>query len=134
MTRLSIVLALAVGSLSLATAARAAPDQGISDENASDVRCVLVSFSLTQSPDPQVKAFASGAILYFVGRIRGRAPNLDLEAAITKQVSMITPQLLQSETQRCSSLLQIEGSRLTTIGEDMRAKAAASSPPSAARK
>jgi hypothetical protein len=129
MARLSLVLALAFGSLSLATAARAADDV-----NASDVRCVVVAFSLIQSQDPTVKAVAGGAILYFVGRIRGRSPTLDMEAAIAKQVNLITPQLLQTETQRCGGLLQAEGSNLRTIGEDLQRKAAASAPPAAAPK
>jgi hypothetical protein len=126
MARLSIVLALVFGSLSLASAARAADD-----ENAADVRCVVIAFGLTQSPDPQVKAFAAGASLYFVGRVRGRAPNLDLEAAIVKQVSAMTPQLMRGETQRCSGVLQEEGGKLRTIGEDMRQRAAAPAAPAA---
>ena len=129
MARLSFVLAMVIGSLSLATAARAADDA-----NVSDVRCVLVGFVGMQSPDPQTKAIARGAILYFVGRVRARAPNLDLEAAISKQLSLITPQLLQAETQRCGGLLKAEGDKLTTIGMDMSKKAAASSPPAAAHK
>ena len=44
MTRLTILIAMLAGSLALATAARAAPDQTLTDENAADVRCVVIAF------------------------------------------------------------------------------------------
>jgi hypothetical protein len=118
MTRLPIAMLLA--SISLATAARAAPDGSANDQNDADVRCVVIAFGLVQSPDPQVKALATGASLYFVGRLRGRAPDLDLEAAIVKQVGAMTPEDMRDELQRCSGVLQVEGGKLQVIGADLK--------------
>jgi len=115
MARLSIVLALVFGALSLASAAWAADDA-----NAADVRCVVVAISLTQSTDPQMKAVATAASLYFVGRLRGRAPDLDLEAAIVREIGAMKPENMRSEQQRCGGALQDEGGRLKAIGADLQ--------------
>jgi len=133
MTRLPIVIATMFGLLCLASAARAAPDVGANDDTSADVRCVVVAFGLVQSPDPQIKALATGASLYFVGRIRGRSPGLDLEAAIVKQVGAMAPEDMRDELQRCSSELKVEGGKLQVMGADLKALGAASAaatPPS----
>jgi hypothetical protein len=133
MTRPPIVIATMFGLLSLASAARAAPEASANDETSADVRCVVVAFGLVQSPDPQVKALATGASLYFVGRIRGRSPDLDLEAAIINQVGTMAPEDLRDELQRCSGVLQAEGGKLQQVGADLKklgaASTAATSPP-----
>jgi hypothetical protein len=118
MTRLPIAIAMLAGSLSLATAARAADDQ-----TAADVRCLAVAFGMLQSPDPQVKSIAIGASLYFVGRLRGRTPDLDLEAAMVQQVGRMPPEDVRDELQRCSGVLQDEGGKLKAIAEDLKKRA-----------
>ena len=80
---------------------------------------------MVQSPDPQVKALATAASIYFVGRLKGRAPDLDLEAAIVNQFGRMAPEDMRDETQRCSGELQAEGNRLKAIGEDLKQRAAA---------
>jgi hypothetical protein len=134
MTRLPIVLTMLIGSFSLATAAQAAADDNANDPNAADVRCVVVSIGLLQSPDPRVKALATGASLYFVGRIRGHSPDLDLEAAIVKQYGTMTPEDMRDELQRCGGVLQDEGGKLKVIGEDLKNRAAAQAAPDSAPK
>lgn len=129
MIRLPIVIAILFGSLTLATAVRAAPDD---DANAADVRCVMVSFGLMQSPDPQIRALATGAGLYFVGRIRGRSPDLDLEAAVVQQLGALTPEDMRDELQRCRGVLQDEAGKLKVVGDDLKQRAAAQAAPAAA--
>jgi len=127
MTRLPIVaaiLSLVAGSFSLGSPAQAAPDAS-SSENTADVRCVIVALSLASSTDPQTKAIATAAGLYFVGRLRGRAPDLDMEAAIVKQASAFTGNDLRVERQRCGGELVAEGGRLKVIGDDLAARAKA---------
>ena len=134
MTRITI--AILAGALALATAARAAPDPAglpataADDPNAADVRCVVVAFGLSQSPDPQVKALAGAASLYYAGRLQGRSPGLDLESAFVQQAGRIAPEDFRGELQRCSRELQAEGAALKAIGEDLkkRADAAAAAP------
>jgi len=129
MTRLPIVLTMLMAALSLATAARAAED-----ENAADIRCVVVAFGMMQSTDPQVKALATGAGLYFVGRIRGRSPDLDLESAIANEAGRMAPEDYRDDLQRCGHELQAEGGRLKDLVDDLKKKGAAQSAPDAAPK
>jgi len=128
MTRLPIMIAMLAGSLSLATAARSADD-----ENTADVRCVVIAFELSQSPDPQLKSLATTAGLYFVGRLSGRAPELDLEAAMLEQFKAMSVEDRQSEQQRCGAILEGQANRLVVMAHDMQSRVTVdrSTPPTA---
>jgi hypothetical protein len=127
MSRWPIMLAALAATTALATGARAAEA-----DNAADARCLVAALALTQSPDPQVRAFAPAAALYFVGRLDGRAPDIDLEAAVVNQVKSMSPDALRSELQRCAGILQERGDKLKTIGADLQkiaGQAGAAAPP-----
>jgi len=127
----TILLAALSATLSLATGAHAADA-----DNVADARCLVAALALTQSPDPQAKAFAPVASLYFVGRLDGRAPDLDLEAAVIKQVNAMSADELRSELQRCGGILQARGAKLKAIGADLQrlGNPAPATPPATDRK
>ena len=132
MTRWPMLIAALSAAAGLATAAKAADA-----DNVADVRCVVVAMGLTQSPDPQVKALAAAASLYFVGRIDGRAPDLDLEAMMIRQVNSMSMDDMRGELQRCAGILQTRGDRLKAIGADLQkiaGQAGAAPPPPATAK
>ncbi len=115
MRRWPILLAALAATTALATGARPAEA-----DNVADVRCVVVAMGLTQSPDPQVKALAAAATLYYVGRLDGRAPDLDLEPAMVRQVNSMSMDDMRGELQRCAGALQARGDKLKAIGADLQ--------------
>jgi hypothetical protein len=127
MSRWPILLAALAAATALATGARAADTDTVAD-----TRCLVAALALTQSTDPQVKAAAPAAALYFVGRLDGRAPDLDLEAAVIKQVNGMSPDDLRGELHRCGGILQGRGEKLKQIGADLQKiedQAGAGAPP-----
>jgi len=117
-------LAILAAALSLATSARAQDSDTLSD-----IRCLVVALDMDKSPDPQMRSLATSAGLYFVGRLRGRAPELDLETAIVQQLRIMSPQDLMSEGNRCGAILAGQADRLVILGEHLRAMAAAAPQP-----
>ncbi len=115
-----VSLAVLAAALSLATSARAQDN-----DNVSDVRCLVVALDLDRSPDPQMKSLAMSAGLYFVGRLRGRAPDLDLEAAIIRQLRVMTREDLRTERDRCGTVLASQADKLAVMGEHLRGLATA---------
>ncbi len=113
-----VSLAILAVTLTLATSARAQDN-----ENVPDVRCLVVALDLAKSPDPQMRSLAMSAGLYFVGRLRGRAPDLDLEAAIVQQLRIMTHEDLRAERDRCGTVLAGQADRLAVLGEHLRSLA-----------
>jgi len=121
-----VSLAILAAALALAASARA------QDNNVSDIRCLVVALDLSKSPDPQTRSLATSAGLYFVGRLRGRAPDLDLEAAVVEQLRIMTREDLRTERDRCGTVLASQADRLAVMGEHLRGMAAAAARPSPA--
>ena len=85
--------------------ATAAPAKVGSPTVTDDVRCLLTMVVLSQNKDRQ-QAGQLGAI-FFLGRINGRAPTLDLAAAMKAQApTMMQQQTLQTELARCGPMIQ----------------------------
>jgi len=134
MTRLQIAIVLTLLAGSPATAVKAAdvaPAAG--DANVGDVRCVVVAPSLAKSPDPRMRSLATTSGLYFIGRLDGRAPELNLPVVIAEQVKSMSADDLRREAQRCGAVLLAQGARLEAIGavlqKSARDSGVAPSPP-----
>jgi len=57
--------------------------------------------------------------LYYIGRLEGRLPKLDLEELIVKEITTMMPDEFDSETKRCGLGLTEKGRQITTIGSDI---------------
>jgi hypothetical protein len=55
--------------------------------------------------------------MYYIGRIDGRVPQVDLEALLVKELSVMTQADLKSEAQRCGASLTARGQEITQIGK-----------------
>jgi hypothetical protein len=97
--------------LSAATAAE--------DETAADIRCVVVSMGLSQSDDAALKTAGLLSAMYYLGRLDGHAPNLDLENGFFDEIQKMNPAELQSEAMRCGRVLRERGMVLTDIGRNL---------------
>jgi len=114
----SLCLSLAALACVAAPAARAADDAA-----AADLKCMVVAAALSQNADPGLKSAGAMTGIYYLGRLDGRTPNLDLETRLRATISQMTPQELVPEIQRCGQQVQARlksagqiGSRMPPLG------------------
>ncbi|THD70415.1 hypothetical protein [Phenylobacterium sp.] len=111
---LLMAVTLVAGSPAFAASGAPAPAHAAghapakADTVTSDVRCLLtmVAFSNINKDHPQAAQFG---IHFFVGRINGRAPGLDLAAAVKAQAPTLGPEQLQAELKRCGPIVSAAG-------------------------
>jgi len=87
--------------------------------NIADIRCVIVGMKLagaTNSPD-QSRGFL--LTLYYIGRLDGRVPKLDIEHLIIEETRKMTDADYVSEEKRCGAGLAEKGQQITVIGKHL---------------
>ena len=103
------------GALVLSSAQAQAPDA----ETTADIRCVVVGMRLAGMTDSTARSSGDMTALYYLGRLEGRAPKLDIESLMVEQISKMTSSDYSSEAQRCGKGLTAKGKQITQIGKDM---------------
>ena len=91
-------------------------------ETVNDVRCFLAMSSIVGSEDKTAGMAAMIGAQYFLGRIDGRSPTLDLEAAFTAETSRLTEPVVKSLLVSCGELMKSRGQAVQMIGKRMEAK------------
>lgn len=83
-----------------------------------DIRCVIVGMQLSGMVSPQQ---SSGILLtwYYIGRLDGRAPKLEIEALLIAEANKMTSSDYASETKRCGAGLTERGQQVTQVGKDL---------------
>jgi hypothetical protein len=87
--------------------------------NIADIRCVVVGMKLaaaTSSPD-QSRGFL--LTLYYIGRLDGRLPKLDIEHLIIEETRKMADADYASEEKRCGAGLAEKGRQITEIGKHL---------------
>ena len=110
---LRIIAMAAVASL-LASAAHAQP----SDTRRADLRCMLGFMALLQNP--AYKDAATAGLMYYVGRLDGREPDLELATAIKREAGNMATADYMTEAQRCGRALKERSAALKAAGEGLR--------------
>jgi hypothetical protein len=91
-------------------------------ETIADVRCVIVGVLLVQKADPAQRTAGSMLSMYYIGRLDGRVPKLDLEELILKEGGTMTNADFGAEAKRCGETLAARGQEITRIGQDIVAR------------
>lgn len=105
---LSIALPLALAGVSYT-----APDLA-------DARCVAAYAILADSKDAKVQQAGVLGTGYFVGKLYGRSPGIDIEA-ILRVVGMEVKRAHQDYLARCGTELQVMGATLIKAGNALQA-------------
>src|SRR5580698_8359750 len=98
--------------LALALLVMAAPAPVVlaqTPDTTADVRCVAVGLHFAEAPNSPQKSTGLLMALYYMGRLDGRDPNLDLKALLTAQLAKMTAADFSQEDLRCSSILSSKG-------------------------
>ena len=88
-------------------------------DTVADVRCVAVGIRSAVLPDSNQNSAGLLMALYFIGRLDGRDPKLDLEASLSEQLAKMTAADFRTEAARCGNGLTIKGAQITRVGQDL---------------
>ena len=96
-----------------------ADDAATEEATVKDVRCLLTSMYTSQLNDAKFRAAGMVSALYWMGKIDGRAPDLDLEASLLKEIKALKPDELREEAMRCGTEMRERSAKMKKIGEDL---------------
>ena len=87
--------------------------------NIADVRCVAVGMKLAGAANSADQSRGFLLTLYYLGRLDGRVPKLDIENLLIAEGSKMTSSDDASEAKRCGARLAVKGEQITKIGKDL---------------
>lgn len=97
----------------LSTSAYAQPPS----ETIADIQCLVVGARLSASPGQ--KLVGSMMAIYFLGRIDGRSPTVDLQALLKIEAGKLTGSEFGSAASRCGAELSARGAEINRIGRTL---------------
>ena len=104
---LALAWALSVGTAS--TGARA------EDADTGDLRCFVVGLNTAASDDASRKAAGAMIAVYYMGRLDGRTPDLDLKTRLVAEIRKMTSGQLQVDAARCSAEMSARAKAMETL-------------------
>jgi hypothetical protein len=115
MTRLSkmpLILGSALGLMATAAVAQDAV-------TIADIRCVIVGMQLSGMANSPQQPRGILLTLYYIGRLDGRSPKLDIEHLIIEETRRMADADYASEEKRCGAGLTEKGQQITEIGKHL---------------
>ena len=95
------------------------------DPTTDDIHCYIVSLQMITSSDPTQKVAGTMTHGYWLGKIDGRSPQLDLEGSVLAELpAMANEALFRAEAVRCGQEMIKRGQAETEIGKDIQRRAA----------
>ena len=104
-----LILAWVLGVGAAATGARA------QDAVTGDLHCFIVALNAAASDDASRKAAGTIMTVYYMGRLDGRTPDLDLKTRLVTEVRKMTSGQLQADAARCSAEMSARAKALETL-------------------
>jgi hypothetical protein len=117
-------LILAASVLTLAAGAARAETPAAT----SDLRCFVVLSMVTDNGDPKINATITLGRLYFLGRLDGSAPGIDLKTRFRDVATKITPADAKAELARCGPILRARAAVLDDVSRSLSATPAPAKP------
>jgi hypothetical protein len=87
-----------------------------------DLRCMIVAASLRESQDANTRAAASGASLFFFGRVDSRLTEAELERRLTEESAAVLAGNRAEIMRACGAFMQVRGQAMIAIGQRMMAR------------
>lgn len=86
-------------------------------DSAGDVRCLLAAVTMMTSPNNTIRAAAATSALYYLGRLDGREPGVDLEKRLSEESHRMSSDDLAAESKRCGQELSARARVISSIGQ-----------------
>lgn len=90
-----------------------------SPEIIDDIRCLAAGLRFAELPDSHQKSTGMLMVLYYLGRLDGRNPDLDVEGLLSQEIPKMTAAQYAAEATRCSNNLSAKGQQISRLGEKM---------------
>jgi len=100
----------------LATVANADP---VSSRTTADAQCMVIGARLSASSDPQEKVPGQMILMYYLGRIDGRSPRVDLKSLLQNETHSMKEADLKSAAARCGKEFAARGEDIIRIGNTL---------------
>jgi hypothetical protein len=101
--------------------AAAAPASAEAPETTTDLKCLAFAFNMSSDADQTKAAAGTMAVLYFLGRIDGREPALNLEKRLVQPDMELKPSEMAGLGLTCGGMLKVRGAELATMSERLKA-------------
>jgi hypothetical protein len=95
---------------------------------ASDLKCFVVLSMVSDNGDPKLNATITLGRLYFLGRLDGGAPGIDLKARFRDLAGKMTPAAAKAELARCGPILRARAAVLEDVSRSLSAPPAPAKP------
>jgi hypothetical protein len=89
-------------------------------DTTADVRCLVVALKMGSSQNSTLQNAGYMASLYWLGRLDGRAPKLNLEEAVIAELLKMNEDEFRLEAKRCGTILMARGQAETAMGKDIQ--------------
>lgn len=119
MTVKVLLSAMALATTLLSTSNACAADA----ETTTDVRCLVVSAMLASKGDAANEAAGLMASLYYLGRLDGHDPNLDLSKTLTDEALKLKPGDIPPLAKTCGATMKDRGKALSAAGAALKDRA-----------
>jgi hypothetical protein len=80
---------------------------------------MVVGARLAESTNPRLRFSGEMLLSYFLGRIDGRSPHVNLERLIEREAKKMTAADQKNVARRCGAEFSARGAQITRIGEDL---------------
>lgn len=111
-------------ALVITTASTMADDAALDDATVRDVHCFIVYMQMGANvQEPNLRMAMVMGSTYFMGKIDGRMPKLDLENAVLAESPKLAGDTYRTEVERCGQELQARGEAERAMGNDLQQKA-----------
>jgi hypothetical protein len=98
-----------------------APARAEDAASPTDMKCFVVMVIGASSSNPSLRDASAVAALYYLGRIDGRTPQLDLRLAVEETMKEIRSNDVRPEALRCSAELKARGQTVREMGARIQA-------------
>jgi hypothetical protein len=88
-------------------------------DTSADLQCLVAIMETGPQIDKVAPGSSQVAAMYFLGRIDGRAPTLDLEKAIRRVAASMSRKDISAADMRCGKQLTARGQTMQAIGEHL---------------
>jgi hypothetical protein len=89
-----------------------------------DIRCFMAMARLADTDDPKIKQVGTAGTLYFLGRLDGRTPGLDIGSEVAAGAAAVTEVEMRTLLKSCGELIEKRGAYLIAVGKALEQREA----------
>jgi hypothetical protein len=109
---------VARGAAALAILSGLWANAALADETSDAIKCLAVSLKASNSSNPDDESIGMLSTMYWLGKLDGVVPKVDLEKAMQSGAFDMKPEDEKTEEARCAAALRDRGPLLTHLGEE----------------